>query len=434
VFTSPRSGPASTGRAPNKPSTSSSAARSTNFRWFFCGEVVNNAGSSMAGIALAFAVLAISDSASALGWVVAAWTVPMVAFMLLGGALADRLPRTLVLRGCNLIQGLVQAIAAGLVLSHSAQIWQLVILQFVSGTVFAVSYPAFHGMVPILLPPEERKPAYLLISQSESALSILGPSVSGVLVATVGPGWGLAVDSVTYFVAAGFLAALRLPIGGRPDRQPSVIGDFVAGWSFVRALGWVIPVASASLVFNALISGSIGVLGPTIANGTIGSDGWGFARSGQALGVFVSAIFLTRLVIRRPLRACVLAFTLNAVPMLFLAVWVNTAALAVAFFVAGVGLSIVNLAWNLTVQEKVPEEMLSRVMSIDGFFSFVAMPVGQLAVGPLSHAFGARDVQLGSVALCVAVGLIAATRPVISNVRLNSAGDDRGRPGEHPTA
>jgi MFS family permease len=374
----------------------------------------------MSGIALSFAVLAISDSVSALGWVVAAWTVPMVAFMLLGGAIADRLPRTLVLRGCNLVQGVVQGAAALLVVTGRAEVWHLVLLQFISGTAFAVSYPAFHGMVPILLPPEQRKPAYLLLGQSQSALSIAGPSVSGVLVATVGPGWGLAVDAVTYVVAAGFLSVMRLPAGARPDRRASVLGDFAAGWSFVRGLGWVIPVACCSLVFNALTSGSIGVLGPAIAKATIGSDGWGFARSGQAIGIFVASIVLARLIIRRPLRTCVLAFTLNAVPMLVLATRVSTVALGVAFFVSGVGSSFINLSWSLVVQEKVREDMLSRVMSIDGFFSFVAMPIGEVLVGPLAHVFGPRDVEFGSVAICLMVGLVGASRPAIRNVRLDA--------------
>jgi MFS family permease len=404
----------------------------TNFRRFFFGEVINNAGSSMSGIALSFAVLAISDSVTALGWVAAAWTVPMVAFMLIGGAISDRLPRTLVLRGCNLVQGIVQGVAATLVLSHHAQVWELVVLQFVGGTVFAVSYPAFHGMVPILLPQDVRKSAYLL--QSQGALSIAGPAVAGVLVATAGPGWGLGVDAATYLVAAGFLSAVRVPAGARPDRRSSVIGDFATGWSFVRALGWVIPIASCSLVFNALNSGSIGALGPAIARGTIGSDGWGFARSGEAIGLFVATIFLAKLVIRRPLRACVIGFTLGALPMLMLATWVNTGGLALAFFVAGVGSSIINLSWSLVVQEKVREDMLSRVMAIDGFFSFVAMPIGQVAVGPLAHVFNARDIELGSVAVCLLVGLIGATRPVINNLRLDSPraiGHDE--PGVVPT-
>jgi MFS family permease len=392
--------------------------RVVNFRRFFCGELVNTAGSSMSGIALAFAVLHISDSATALGLVAAAWTVPMVAFMLIGGALADRLPRALVLRGCNLAQGVVQSVAAFLVLTDRAEVWHLVVLQLVSGTVFAVSYPAFHGMVPILLPPEERKAAYLLIGQSESLLRIAGPALAGVLVATAGPGWALAVDACTFFVAAGFLSLVRLPFGERPERRTSVIGDFVVGWSFARDLGWVLPVASCSLVFNALISGSIGVLGPVVADGTIGSSGWGLARSGEAVGLFVAVFFLARITIRRPLRACVLGFSVSALPMLLLGTWVTTAGLAVAFFVAGVGLSVLNLAWSLTVQEKVPEEMLSRVMSIDGFFSFVAMPIGQVLVGPMILLFSIRSVELGSVVLVVLVTVYGLTRPAINDLRL----------------
>ncbi|HEX4190841.1 MAG TPA: MFS transporter [Marmoricola sp.] len=389
-----------------------------NFRVFYLGELVNTAGSSMATVSLAFAVLAIKDSPSALGWVAAASTAPMVAFMLLGGAVADRLPRALVLRGCNLVQAVVQGLTATLVLTHCAHIWQLVALQLVSGTAFAVSYPAIHGMVPILLRPEQRKAAYLLINQTESALRIVGPATAGVLVATVGPGWALGFDAVTYVVAALFLAVLRLPFGARPERQDSVIGDFKVGWRFVRRLGWVLPVASGSLVFNALISGAIMVLGPAIAHGTIGSDGWGFARSGQAVGLFAATLVLSRVTLSRPLLVCVVAFVLCATPMLVLGTWVDTIALTAAFVVAGAASSVIGLAWSLTVQEKVPEEMLSRVMAIDGFFSFVAMPVGEVLVGPFAHAFGARGVELGSVAICVVVGVVAATRPVIRDLRL----------------
>jgi MFS family permease len=412
-----------------------SPLRVANFRYFFIGEVVNTAGSSMSGIALAFAVLRIDDSATALGWVVAASTLPMVAFMLIGGALADRLPRALVLRGCNLIQGIVQAIVATLVLTGVAEIWHLVALSFVTGTVFAVSYPAFHGMVPILLPPEERKSGFLLIGQSDALLRIGGPVLSGILVATVGPGWALAIDAATYVVAAAFLSLVRLPFGERPERQTSVIGDFVVGWSFARSLGWVIPASCCALVFNALISGSIYVLGPVVADDTIGSQGWGLAVSGQAVGLFVGTLVLVRVTIRRPMWVIMIGFAMMSAPMLLLGTWVNTAALAAAFFVAGAALSALGLAWNMTVQEKVPEQMLSRIMAIDGFFSFVAMPIGQVLVGPLSAQFGIRGVELGSVALCILVMLAGLSVPAIRNLRLvgprpASSGQDAPTVGE----
>jgi MFS family permease len=391
------------------------------FRYFFLGQVVNRAGSSMAGLALAFAVLDISDSASALGWVLAASSVPSVVFMLFGGAIADRLPRAVVLRGCNLVQGLVQALTAGLVLSGYAEIWHLVVLQFVAGTVFAVSYPAFLGMVPILLPTEERRAAFLLIGQAQSAVGILGPAISGVLVATAGPGFALAIDASTYLIAAGLLLLVRLPPGDRSNAKASVIGDFVAGWAFARHLGWVIPAASAALFFNALVSGAIGVLGPTIAADTIGSQGWGIAQSGQAVGLFFAAFFLARVPLRVPLRTIMITFPVWCLPMAVLGTQVNLWLLTASFVIAGAALSLLDLAWNLTVQEKVPEEMLSRIMAIDGFFSFVATPIGQVAVGPLAVAFGVGGVELGCFALALLVGAVAATRRTITDVRLTGA-------------
>ncbi len=401
-----------------------SPLRQTGFRRFFLGEAINNAGSSMSGIALAFAVLKISNSATALGLVAAAWTVPMVAFMLLGGALADRLPRATVLRGCNLVQGVVQSLAATLVLTHTAHIWELVVLQFLSGTAFAVSYPAFHGMVPILLPEPERKSAYLLLSQSEGGLRIVGPAVAGVLVAVTNSGWALAFDALTYFCAAYFLALLRLPMGERPERQESVIGDFVAGWSFALQLGWVIPVACLSLVYNALVSGALWVLGPAIANNTIGSAGWGFSLAAEALGLFLFAFVLSRVTIRRPLIACQVGFVTIIAPMLVLGLWVHTAGLAVAFLITGCGMALINIAWNLVVQEKVPEGMLSRIMAIDGFFSFVAMPIGQLVIGPFNHAFGSRAVELGCVALTLITFVVGYTSRPLRSLRLDGVSDD----------
>jgi hypothetical protein len=113
-----------------------------------------------------------------------------------------------------------------------------------------------------------------------------------------------------------------------------------------------------------------------------------------------------------------IAFGISAVPMLVLGTWVNTWLLAAAFLIAGAALSLLDLAWNLTVQEKVPEEMLSRILSIDGFFSFVAMPIGQLAVGPLVLVFGIGQVELGCALLAALVATVAATRRTITSVRL----------------
>jgi MFS family permease len=98
------------------------------FRFFFASRAVNFWGSVMAPIALAFAVLAIEDSAAALGQVLAARSIPMVVFLLLGGVLADRLGRWRVIQASNLVAALSQGLAAWLVITGNAELWHLVVI------------------------------------------------------------------------------------------------------------------------------------------------------------------------------------------------------------------------------------------------------------------------------------------------------------------
>src|SRR5215475_4308238 len=100
--------------------------RHANFRWYFIAMTVNMAGSTMAGVALAFAVLSITNSPSALGVVLASESVPTVLFLLFGGVIADRLPLTVVLRVGMLVEGVLQAVTAALVITGTARVWMLV--------------------------------------------------------------------------------------------------------------------------------------------------------------------------------------------------------------------------------------------------------------------------------------------------------------------
>ena len=161
-----------------------------------------------------------------------------------------------------------------------AEIWHLVVLQAIAGTVFAVSYPAFLGMVPILLPVEERKSAFLLIGQATAWCGILGPAVSGVAGrhgrARLGAG-GRRDDLSSSPRPASCWSAC--PPGDRSQAQGERrSATSSSGWSFARQLGWVIPAASLRTgVQRAASAARINVLGPVIADDTIGSEGWGLA-------------------------------------------------------------------------------------------------------------------------------------------------------------
>ncbi|MCW2816191.1 MAG: enterobactin exporter EntS, partial [Nocardioides sp.] len=186
--------------------------RERNFRFYYASRVVNMLGNAMASVALAFAVLDITDDdPGALGFVLAAHSVPMVVLLLWGGVIADRFPRNLVIQFSNIASAITQGLIAALVITGVANLWSLVTLSFVHGIVSAVSFPAMASIMPQLVPRGELQRANALMSLARSALTILGPTVSALLVVFVGSGYALAVDAATWAVSAVLLGFVTLP-------------------------------------------------------------------------------------------------------------------------------------------------------------------------------------------------------------------------------
>jgi MFS family permease len=150
-----------------------SPLRQPNFRWFFLATSINMMGGTMASVALAFAVLEISDSPSALGQVLAANSIPLVVFLLLGGVIADRVDRARLIQVGMLLAGLSQAAAASLVIAGVAEIWHLIVLGAVNGVVFAASFPAQQAVLPELVDPDDLQAANVLRSMVRGALTII---------------------------------------------------------------------------------------------------------------------------------------------------------------------------------------------------------------------------------------------------------------------
>ena len=378
--------------------------REPNFRFYFLSRLVNGAGSTMAPVALAFAVLEVSDSPTALGVVLAAESIPLVLFMLVGGVIADRFGRTLVIQACNVAAGLTQLAVAGLVLSGAAQLWQLVALSALNGTSLAISFPALASVLPQLVPREQLQPANVLMSMQRGSLNVIGPTVGGVLVVTVGPGWAVAVDGITYFAAAALLTLVRIPPPSRTERA-STVEELREGWRYFRSTTWLWVIVAGFAVLNALHSG-FNTLGPVLAvHSSIGEAGWGLVLSAGAVGLLATTVVMLRVPLRRPLLWGMLGCTLYGVPMVVLGVHPHLVVAMVAVFVGGAGIEVFSLGWSLAMQEHVPDDMLSRAYSYDALGSFVAIPVGQLAVGPLGSAFGVRQTLLVCGVLYVVVCL-----------------------------
>ena len=246
--------------------------RQRRFAWYFAARTVSTAGTAMAPVALAFAVLHLTDSGAALAQVLTARTAAMVLFLLIGGVVSDRMSRATVLQLAHALTAVTQGLAATLVISGHADLWMITGIEAVNGAASAFTFPAMAGIVPLIVDRTRLQPANALLAFSRSGLTVVGPAVAGLLVVTVGPGWALAFDAMTYLVAIFCLWQVRLPRRDpavAPERT-SMFRELRDGWSEFRSRTWlwvVVVVFGLPCVVGVLVFGAAVVFGPLARTG-----------------------------------------------------------------------------------------------------------------------------------------------------------------------
>jgi hypothetical protein len=358
-----------------------------DFRLLFTGQVVSQLGDSITPVALAFAILDLTDRPADLGYVFAARSVPLVAFLLIGGVFADRLPRRAVMIAADLTRLGTQGATAILLISGQAQIWQIAVLQAVHGMASAFFNPAATGLTPQVVSPERLQDANGLRGLSMSASGIAGPAISAALVAGVGAGWALGLDSLTFLVSAVCLAKLRLPAHVKLPPQ-SFVRDLLDGWTEFSSRTWVWVIVVCAALGNGF-SGTFFVLGAAISKADLGGAGaWALILAAFSVGGLVGGLTVLRIKPHRPLLAACIAVMPWALPPAMLAVGAPVYAIAAIAFISGAGLMVFNSLWETTLQRHVPDASLSRVSAYDWFGSLMMQPLGFALVGPAVVLFG----------------------------------------------
>ncbi|MEO6059791.1 MAG: MFS transporter, partial [Candidatus Limnocylindria bacterium] len=219
---------------------SAGALRERNFRLLWLGQTGSTFGDGLTFVAIAFAVIGLSGSATDIGFVFAAYSLPNVVFLLAGGVWADRLPRNLVMLTTDGVRAVVQAGLAYLLFSGTAEIWHLIVVAALHGTSSAFFVPAATGLMPQVVSQPRLQQANALMAISRSLAFIIGPAVSGIIVAVSGPGWVFAIDSGTYVLSGITLAALRIDRPAAVTERASFISELAHGWREVRSRDWLI--------------------------------------------------------------------------------------------------------------------------------------------------------------------------------------------------
>ena len=376
-----------------------------DFRLLLAAQGASVFGDRMVAVALAFAVLEVGGSASSVGLVLAVGTFSMVASLLAGGVVADRMSRRSLMVGADLVRLISQGTSAALLIAGSAEVWTLALLAGATGAATGFFNPASTGLLPAVVPPEELQEANGLRATAMSIGEIAGPVVAGVLVAALGAGWALGADAATFLVSALLLSRLRVPPRAATGERASFLRDLHDGWGAFRSRRWLWTIVASAGIFN-MLWGTWAALGPVVADRDLGgAAAWGSVLGALGVGALIGSVLATRADVRRPAVVFAVSGAAFAVPLAMLAARVPVPVLAAATLLTGMGMMIGNSAWETALQRHVPDEWLSRVTSYDWLASMALTPVGMALSAPLAAGIGLTPCLWGAAALMLAVTL-----------------------------
>ncbi len=383
--------------------------RQRDFFNLFLGQAASTIGDRIVFVALALYVTEIG-SPTDVGIVLAAATLPLVGFLLIGGVWADRLPRNEVMIVTDLVRFGLHAALAALIFTDAVEIWHIVVIEALFGTAEAFFRPAYTGLVPQTVPEEMIQDAKAAGSTVETVAEFAGPALATALVLGLGAGWAFALDAVTFLVSAFFLTRVRTRERGAPPERQTMLEELREGYAEVRSRAWIWVTVVAFAVALLLSFGPWTTLGPTIAEDEYGGSGvFGLLAAAMGAGTMLGALLGFRWRPLYPMRVGFL-FTLPwpAVTAAF-ALGAPLVLLVPLFAAAGVGLALFGIWWDTALAERVPPHTLSRVSAYDWMGSLALLPLGYLLAGPLGEALGSSLVLgVGSLlaTLVLAAGLV----------------------------
>ena len=363
--------------------------RERNFRLLFAARTTSFVGTNLAPIAVAFAVLGLTGSAMYVGLSFAAWTLAQISTLIVGGIVADRLPRRRVMVASDTANFCVRATMGALLVAGSMDVWFLIALQAVGGAATAFYSPASSGLVPQTVPARLLQQANGFMSIARYVAFPLGAAAGGAVVATIGAGDALLLDAATYGSSALLLGRLRLPERARAATAPNFVRELREGWQAFTEHTWI-WVLTLWISFYFLVTyAPFFVLGPYIARQSLGGAGaWAVIVTGEGIGALLGGFAALRF---RPNRAWVFTcavFVATAVQSILLAERAPAPAIGAAAVLAGFGFSFGTVVFETGVQQRVAPEKLSRVSAYNWLGAMAFLPTGYAIAGPLADVVG----------------------------------------------
>jgi MFS family permease len=368
-----------------------------SYRLLWTGAFLSSVGTWTQDVALSWLIHERFVDPRYLGYRSFAADLPLIAFMVLGGAAADRVDRRGILLTSQVLQMTFAAALGILYATGRLTVFPILLLAFLTGLAQSQSAPTYQAVLTTLVPPQQIPSAVALNSLQFNLSRAIGPVIAGVLLLYAGTGWCFAVNALSFLAVIVAIWRIQIPSPGLAKKE-SLRESLAAGFRHVRESG-VLSVLTLLALCGSFLAFPLITYLPVIAGDVLKTGARGYSQMLSAFGVGAilgALVTAQRGKVEGRGRGALLGLASYGLmtAAAVLSPWL-TLSLAL-LFLAGLSLVVAFSVLNSLVQENAPDALRGRIVGIYGLAFRGGMPLGSLVAGFFVRSFGA-PVTLGAL-------------------------------------
>ena len=383
---------------------------------------ISNLGNGLGPIAIPFGVLGLPHGTpTALSMVWLSTMLPLSGFMLIGGVIGDKFPRAQMVGGTDILLGfLVLANGLALITGHGS-VLIFIVVGAISGFLNAIWYPSMGALTTDLADEKILQESNSAIGLASHIALIIGSSIGGVLVATFGAGWAIAIDGLTFLTAGLIVFSLRKHTPVAKPASESTLREIKNGWREFTSHKWIVAIVSASTILYACERSIYSIIGPLVAKENLGGPKpWALILAIWSIGSVLGVLVAGKVKPKYPIRFALMMQFPSVLWALALGNTDSILLIAMASFSLGIAMDLFYVFWVTTIQQHVAKDSLSKVLAYDAWGSMALAPLIMGIAGPITEHFGTKATLNAISIICLFTLLMPFSVKEVRDIQASS--------------